>query len=45
MNQWAFVTAAYVVVLAGTVGIAGWAWVTMRRAEGAADALGRRRDA
>lgn len=43
MNHWAFVTAAYLVVLVGTGGVALWAWQTMRRAEAAADALGKRK--
>lgn len=43
MNHWAFVTAAYLVVLSGTAGIALWAWRSMRRAEAAAEALGKRK--
>ncbi|WP_150125376.1 heme exporter protein CcmD [Sphingomonas sp. LM7] len=43
MNHWAFVTAAYVVTLVGTGGLAGWAWLSMRRAEAAADSLRRER--
>ncbi|NIJ20513.1 hypothetical protein FHS95_002205 [Sphingomonas naasensis] len=43
MNHWAFVGAAYAVTLAGTGGLALWAWRSMRRAEVAADSL--RRDA
>lgn len=39
MNHWAFVTAAYVVVVAGSVGVAVQSWLAMRRAEAAADAL------
>jgi hypothetical protein len=33
MNQWAFVTAAYVVAIGGTVAMTLWAYVAMRRAE------------
>lgn len=33
MNQWAFVTAAYALTLAATVGLAGVSWAAMRRAE------------
>jgi hypothetical protein len=42
MSQWTFVTAAYVVALAATVGLLLWAWSSMRRAEAAADELKRR---
>ena len=41
--HWAFVAAAYAVVVLGTGGLSLWAWLTMRRAESAADALGKRR--
>ena len=43
MNHWAFVTAAYGVTLLGTAGLAGWAWLSMRRAEAAAESLRRER--
>ena len=33
MNPWPFVIAAYAVVLVGTAGLAGWAWLALRRAE------------
>ena len=33
MNHWAFVTAAYVVVLGGAGVLAFFTWVAMRRAE------------
>ena len=39
MNHWAFVTAAYVIAVGGTVALLAWAFVTMRRAEAAADEL------
>jgi hypothetical protein len=41
MNHWAFVTAAYVVTLVGTVGLAVLSWRAMRRAEAAAEAMRR----
>jgi hypothetical protein len=41
MNHWAFVTAAYAVVVLGTAGLLIWAYVTMRKAEAAADGLKR----
>jgi hypothetical protein len=43
MNHWAFVTAAYAVVVLGTTGLLAWAYVTMRKAEAAADGLKRPR--
>lgn len=42
MNHWAFVTAAYVVVAVGSVGIALTSWLAMRRAEAAAEGLKRK---
>lgn len=39
MNHWAFVTAAYVVVVLGSAGVAVQSWLAMRRAEAAADTL------
>ncbi|WP_269747813.1 hypothetical protein [Sphingomonas sp. TDK1] len=42
MNHWCFVTAAYLVVAIGTGGVAAASWWAMRRAEAAAEALGRR---
>jgi hypothetical protein len=42
MNHWAFVTAAYAVVALGAGGISLLSWRAMRRAEAAADALGKR---
>lgn len=41
MSHWAFVTAAYAVALIGTVGLLAWAFISMRRAEAAADELKR----
>ncbi|WP_267896907.1 hypothetical protein [Sphingomonas edaphi] len=43
MNQWSFVIAAYAVVGLGVAGLLAFAFVTMRRAERAADAVRRRR--
>jgi hypothetical protein len=42
MNQWAFVIAAYSLTLAATVGLVGWAIMSMRSAERSAEALKRR---
>lgn len=42
MNHWAFVSAAYAVVVFGAAGIALLSWRAMRRAEAAAEALGSR---
>ena len=42
MNYWSFVSAAYVVAIGGTVALLAWAYVTMRRAEAAADELKRK---
>lgn len=39
MNHWPFITAAYLVVLIGTVALAVLSYAAMRRAEAAADAL------
>ncbi len=43
MNHWPFIIAAYGLTLFGTIGVALWSWVTMRRAEAEADALRRDR--
>lgn len=42
MNHWWFVAAAYLVVALGAGGLAALSWRAMRRAEAAAEALGRR---
>lgn len=42
MNHWPFIIAAYALTLAATLGLLGWSFVAMRRAEKAAEALGRR---
>ena len=39
MNPWPFVTAAYAVTIGATAALLLWAWLSMRRAEAAADAL------
>ncbi|MDB5701766.1 MAG: hypothetical protein JWL66_1965 [Sphingomonadales bacterium] len=33
MNQWSFVTAAYVIAIGGTTATTLWAYIAMRRAE------------
>lgn len=33
LDEWAFVTAAYVIGIAGTLLMIGWSWIAMRRAE------------
>jgi hypothetical protein len=43
MNHWAFVTAAYAVAVIATVCLLAWAYVTMRKAEAAADELKQQR--
>ena len=39
MNPWPFVIAAYVLALAGTLGVTAWSFAAMRRAEREAEAL------
>ncbi|MGA9581455.1 MAG: heme exporter protein CcmD [Allosphingosinicella sp.] len=39
MNHWPFVLGAYAVALLGTVGLTGWSFAAMRRAERAVDKL------
>ena len=39
MIHWPFIAGAYAVALVGTLGLAGWSYAAMRRAERAADAL------
>ncbi len=43
MSHWSFVTTAYAVALVATIGLLGWAYATMRKAEAAADTLKQRR--
>ena len=33
LDEWAFVIAAYIIGIAGTLLMIGWSWVAMRRAE------------
>lgn len=42
MNPWPFIVAAYALVALGTIGLTGWSWLAMRRAEAEADKLSRR---
>jgi hypothetical protein len=42
VNPWPFVIAAYGVAIASTIALLLWAFVSMRRAEAAADALKRK---
>jgi len=37
LDQWPFVIAAYAVVIAATLALAGWSWLAMRRAEARRD--------
>jgi len=39
MNPWPFVIASYVVGVGGTLALAAWSWLSMRKAERAADKL------
>lgn len=39
MSHWAFIVGAYAVALVGTLGLTGWSFAAMRRAERAVDAL------
>lgn len=43
MNHWPFIIAAYALTIAGTIGVASWAWAAMRRAEKLAEDLRRDR--
>jgi hypothetical protein len=40
---WPFVIAAYAIAIGGTIGLAGWSWIALRKAEARADALDRHR--
>lgn len=42
MNPWPFVIAAYAVAVAGTLGLLGSSFASMRKAEDAAESLKRR---
>lgn len=39
IGGWPFVFAAYAVAVVATLGLTGWAWVALRKAERRADAL------
>ena len=41
MNHWPFIIAAYSVTALGTIGVALWSYLAMRRAEAAAAEVGR----
>jgi hypothetical protein len=43
MSHWSFVTAAYAIALIATAGLLAWAFISMRKAEGAAEELKRPR--
>jgi hypothetical protein len=43
MSHLAFIAGAYAIAVIGTVGLTGWSWIAMRRAEREADALKDRR--
>ena len=42
MNAWPFVIGAYAAAIGLTAGLLGWAYLSMRRAEAAADAISRK---
>jgi len=42
MNPWPYVAAAYCVAIGLTSALLSWAFLSMRKAEAAADALGRK---
>jgi hypothetical protein len=39
MNAWPFIVAAYALTVLGTLGVTGWSYAAMRRAEAEAAAL------
>ncbi len=43
MTQWSFVLAAYGLAALATLGLVGWSFLSMRRAEADAEAVKRRR--
>ncbi len=43
MNHWPFIIAAYALTIAGTLGVTGWTWGAMRRAERLSEQLRRDR--
>ena len=42
LDQWDFVIAVYVIGIAGTLAMVGWAWQSMRRAEKRRDKVKRK---
>ncbi|MDD3799612.1 MAG: hypothetical protein PHE36_10600 [Novosphingobium sp.] len=43
LNQWDFVLAAYAIGIIGTLALAGWSWLAMRRAEARRDRIRKQR--
>lgn len=43
MNHWPFIIAAYALTILATLALLLWSWAAMRRAEKAADEIGRRK--
>ena len=41
LDQWTFVLAAYAIGVVGTLAVAGWSWLAMRRAEARRDRIRR----
>jgi hypothetical protein len=39
MNHWPYIIAAYVLAIIATLGVTGWSFFAMRRAEKAVDAM------
>jgi hypothetical protein len=39
IGGWPFVIAAYLVAVGGTLGLVGWAWASLKRAEARAERL------
>lgn len=39
MSHWPFIVGAYAVAFIGTIGLTGWSFAAMRRAERAVDSL------
>ena len=39
MNPWPFIIASYVLGIGGTLALAAWTWLAMRKAERAAEKL------
>ncbi|HEX8192935.1 MAG TPA: heme exporter protein CcmD [Allosphingosinicella sp.] len=43
MSHWPFIIASYALTIVGTLGLLGWSWSAMRRAERDAEQIGRDR--